>query len=264
MKKNTQQTVPEGDTASEHSSSNMVLIIVALIVAAAIIGGVVYLTGSTGDTMPAGDQGETGDTEDAATLLLGTNSNTGPVARVNGVDVARERYERDVVGLGENAQSQGADLTDPAFQNQIRDQVLTGLINTELIMQAANAAGITVTNEAVEERINEFQTGAGGADAFAAQIAAQGFTDETLRESVRMQLIAEAYFSETVDTSGITVTDEEVTELYDALFGTAEEAPELQEVREQLTADLTLQKEQELILEEIERLRSEANIEELV
>ena len=103
----------------------------------------------------------------------------------------------------------------------------------------------------------------GGQEALQAQLISYNISEETLREDIAEQLTIQAYLDTTVDTSTITVTDEEIQEFYDSLSGT-QQLPELASIRDQIEAELQSQKEQALVVDLLTQLRADAQVETLV
>ncbi|MEZ4642356.1 MAG: SurA N-terminal domain-containing protein [Chloroflexota bacterium] len=87
------------------------------------------------------------------------------------------RYEQAYLDLGD---------TPPV---DYRDVVLNSLIERALIVQAANAQGITVTAEAVDARLVEMRAGADGEANFAAWLEANQYTEEEFRDALAMEII---------------------------------------------------------------------------
>lgn len=196
-------------------------------------------------------------------IVLGEDRGTGPVARVNGTEISQEEYEESVGNIAETARAQGADLTDESVKTEIKTQALEALINTELLVQAAASAGIAASDEAVQTEYDGIVAQFGGQEALQAQLISYNISEETLREDIAEQLTIQAYLDTTVDTSTITVTDEEIQEFYDSLSGT-QQLPELASIRDQIEAELQSQKEQALVVDLLTQLRADAQVETLV
>lgn len=87
------------------------------------------------------------------------------------------RYEQAYAGLGS---------TPPA---DYRALVLNSLIERALIVQAAAAAGIVVTPEAVEARMTEMRAGADSEANFAAWLEANQYSEVEFRDALAMEIV---------------------------------------------------------------------------
>ena len=262
-KTSTQTTsAPETTTATETGTAGggITTFIAAALVVGALVAGYFYLS----NVEPEGPIAEENGEESVVDIVLGTDRETGPVARVNGAEISRKDYENSVASLAENAKAQGIDITDPTIKEQIKEQALTSLVNSSIFIQNATAAGINVPDETVAGEFNTIVDGFGGEEALLAQLAAFNVNQDDLRADIREQLVIEAYIAAYVESADVEVTEEEITAFYDSLSAGGQAVPALDEVRAQIEAELIAQKQQALVTELLEALRSEAEIEILV
>jgi foldase protein PrsA len=116
------------------------------------------------------------------------------VAMVNGVPVSRADFDAQL------AQAETYFVQQPGFDPksevgqqsllQLREQVLGWMIDQVLIQQAAAAAGITVPAAKIDAQVLRIK---GDDEArFEAWLAANGLTEETMREQVRLDLLTSA------------------------------------------------------------------------
>lgn len=105
-------------------------------------------------------------------------------ARVNGEPVFLSTYEKELARY-EQAQSELG--LNPA--GDYRQVVLDALIEQELITQAAEAEGIEVTDEMVEENLAELIEAAGGAENFRAWLAANQWEEAEFRRALRTEML---------------------------------------------------------------------------
>lgn len=191
------------------------------------------------------------------------NFSSDAVASVNGEKIERAAYESNYEGILANATAQGADTSDPAVQDIIKEQTLTGLINNKVLLQGAAESGITISDEEVQSEYDLLETQFGGQEALQEQIDAAGLTDEKLRNNIREQLQINAFLEAEVDLSSITVSETEVTNFL-ATLGSGEGLPPLDQIRPQIEEQIQAQKEQERINAFIETLKGQAEIEILI
>jgi|GEM_PF-299849 len=136
-----------------------------------------------GATRPAGTAGEPAQTLDAAV-----------VAMVNGLEIRREDYERQVTQAQTYfLQQPGFDVKSEAGQEalaRLEQQVLNWMIDQVLIQQAAQEKGVTISDELVDSQLKRMK---GDDEArFADWLSANGLTEETFREQLRMDLVTTA------------------------------------------------------------------------
>jgi len=186
------------------------------------------------------------------------------VAKVNGERITVAMVEKNKQQLTMAAVNQGLDPSTPEVAAEIQAQAVDLLINTELLRQAANAAGITVTAEESATRYNEIVTQLGGEEALTARMAELGITPESLQSDIEGELTIQKYLETAVDTSSITITEEAIVAFYEQVGGGSNpEFPPLEDVREQIEFELRNQQEQQLISDHIGTLKEGAVIEML-
>jgi foldase protein PrsA len=105
------------------------------------------------------------------------------VARVNGEPILLADFQRELARL-ELQQAQPI-LDIAAFQ----DSVLNLMIEQTLIDQAAEQAGITISDADLDNEIQQVMDVSGSADAWQTWLAANGYTADEFRETLRVALI---------------------------------------------------------------------------
>lgn len=186
------------------------------------------------------------------------------LACVNGIAITQEKYDSSYEGYTRSLAAQGIDPNDQQYSTIIREQVIDGLINTTLLLSAAESAGVTLEDGAVE---TEYETIAGqftDQAAMEAQMQALGVTEEEIKADIREQLLIRAYLDTQIPEENVLVSDQEIQTFYDQnTAGLAEEEkPPLADVSAAIEAQLAQQKElaeAELV---IESLKENATIEQ--
>lgn len=92
--------------------------------------------------------------------------------------------------------------------DNVEQIVLDDLIDRMLLAQGARAAGFTVDDATVEERLNTVIEQAGGQASFDAWLTAQGFTPESFRQELKLEIEAGHMRSEIA--AGVPSTAEQV------------------------------------------------------
>lgn len=218
-------------------SKGLLIAIIVAVVAALAIGGYFFYKNGMG-----------GATEEV-------------VATVDGAEITREDYDRSAAQLSNVYASQGIDTSSEEAANTIREQALNTLVNRQLILNAATAAGTNVSDETVETEYQSVVSNMGGEENLSATIAATGVTLDQFRADLETDLVINAYLESKLGAEATTVTDEEVKAAYDtAAASGAEGLPAFEEVSEMIRTQLQSEKQQAAIAAELERLRGEAEI----
>ncbi|HOT93242.1 MAG TPA: peptidylprolyl isomerase [Anaerolineae bacterium] len=113
-------------------------------------------------------------------------------ALVNGQPLLLADYEREVALYAASMAAAGQDVTTPEGQAALaqgRELVLEMLINQLLIEQAANAAGVTVSDEELDATIATLRAET-GEEAFQQWLVDQGMSLEDFRKRLRSDTIA--------------------------------------------------------------------------
>jgi len=123
-------------------------------------------------------------------------------ARVNGQPIRLADYEAELARCQAAAQALSTLIPNPLSQSFGRGgaggegecpaRALQALIDQALILQASQQAGIAVTEAQVEAAVQATRQAAGGDVGLSAWLAANHWTPAMLRETLRLQLLAQA------------------------------------------------------------------------
>jgi FKBP-type peptidyl-prolyl cis-trans isomerase (trigger factor) len=196
--------------------------------------------------------------------FIANNNNAGEVvARVNNEDV--HLNELDAIEL-QMTSSQGVDIAslDESVRAELRSSAIDALINRTLLQQLITQADITTPAEDVDAEFALIMSQFPDESAFDAALAAEGLTEEELRTQIDIEFTTQAYLSQALDFDSLSATDEEILTTYAELTGGAEDAPALEEIRDQIETIVLQQKQQELVTALLEQLRADADIEILI
>lgn len=184
------------------------------------------------------------------------------VATVNGVKISREDFENSKRAMMQSYTAQGGDPMTPDVAAEIEKQAIDSLISTELLTAAAKAGGFTATDTEVQTEYDGILERFGSAEALKAQMDALGMSEADLRSDIQEQIAVSAYVTSTISPYDLALTDEEITGFYDSLAaGGVADLPPLDEIRPQIEAQLTSEKQQAAVQKLIESLRATADIE---
>lgn len=201
-------------------------------------------------------------------LILGAglfayfSSKNGPVvAIVNGEKIYQTDFDKSKALIEQSATIQGADISDEAIQAEIQKQALNTLIENTLILSAAEKAGISYTDEEINSKYNELVAQLGTEEELKSQMEKLGLSEEELQKTLSERITADKYIESVTDIGSISVSDEEINEFLKTVDTTQEGIPPEEELRSQIKEQILSQKERELILNLIKKLREEAEIE---
>ncbi len=146
----------------------------------------------------------------------------GVVAEVNGEPITREQFDAEY-GYVRNyiAKQNGEEYLEQADHNGILNKynvaqnVLNNLEERLAITQDAESLGVEITDQAVEEHLAEFQAQLveeNGDSAYQEYLENNMMDEAFLKESIRLQMLMDAYETEKMKT--ITIEDEELEKYF--------------------------------------------------
>jgi peptidyl-prolyl cis-trans isomerase C len=115
------------------------------------------------------------------------SSGGGAVAVVNGKNISEVDYNKQVKLVQDSMVQQGVDITTQDGKdaiNQMKQDLLSQIIDMELIRQAAAAQGIKVTDADVNARVDQTKKDAGGDAAFQNSLKQAGLTETDYRDLI--------------------------------------------------------------------------------
>lgn len=200
-------------------------------------------------------------------LILGAGSfayitsKNGPVvATVNGEKIYQTDFNKSKALIEQSATLQGADIEDESVRSEIEKQALNTLIENTLILSAAKKAGITFTDEEVKGKYDELITQLGSEEELQKQMTNLGLTEDELQKTLRERIVADKYIESVTDISAIAVSDQEIDEFLKTVNTQQEGVPPMEELRSQVKEQILAQKQRELIINLLKKLREEAEI----
>ena len=259
----TEETKDTKDTTSTQTTTPVGIILMIIILCAAVAGGIYWFTTYGPGTETANDDvAGLFDTGGAGADTAAFAELPDVVAEVNGVAITKETLENIATQISTMYAQQGMNLSDLAIASEVRTQALESVINAEVLSQAAAAAGTSVEAATIEEELASVQAQFPDEATFAAELEAAGITLDELRADVTEQLTVNTYIMNTEEFTAVpAITDEEAREFYDqSVAGATGEVPAFEEVRPQIDAQLTQQKQQEAVSGLVEKLRAEATV----
>lgn len=121
------------------------------------------------------------------TPTLPPTPTTLPLAvRVNGEGILLSDYQAELARL-QQAQTELAQVTTPEEQ---RDRIINNYVDQLLLAQAAAQNGFTLDDATLQARLDKLAADTGGADKLSAWQAANGYTVESFKAALRLEITA--------------------------------------------------------------------------
>lgn len=182
------------------------------------------------------------------------------VARVNGVEITQNDLDAYELKMLADQQIDKSSLDEEAL-GQLKAQALDSLVSQSLLEQAVKKDGTKVSKSDIDKQIETIKGQFENEEAYQSALSTQGTTEDTLRTEIEKDLVTQKYLEKVLDLKSITVSEEEIKELYDKESAVNENLAELSEVSEQIKAFITQQKQQELFATYLQELKADAKIE---
>ena len=191
---------------------------------------------------------------DTNTVLNGDPTDV--IATVNGGEILRAEFDKLL-----NVQK--AVIGEPQDDEQrlaLQNQVLDIIISQTLLLQKANEAGLSITDDEVDAQITQVKAQFPDEDTFLAALTEQDFTQESLAQSIKKDLLIQGYITSQVDLESVEVSEEEIKADYDLAITKQDNLPDLETLSGPIKAQLLQQKQQQLVIGLIDKLKGESDI----
>lgn len=201
-------------------------------------------------------------------ILIGcTPVAQGPVAIVNGVEISRADYDRELEYELASFTQAGYKLSEEELRI-VQESVLERLINNCLLLGAAEAAGITRESVDVEGTLEKIISNYEDEAQFQADLKENGFTLEEFRDLIAEALIIEDLFEAELKLSAVEVSEEVIDALVEEYLATLDEDEDVEQldmeaVRSYFAYALAQEKANAMRMDYIEELREQSEIEYL-
>ena len=141
-------------------------------------------------------------------LTFGTHTigNGNLAARVNGEGITAKQLEASIAKLQLN-NPQIFEKNSGISAAQIRDALLTELINEQLILQDAKSKGVTPSDQQVNQQVEAIKKQYGSQKQFDDVLRKQGYTIESLKTQLKYQLAAQGIAKKLVPDSAVSAKD---------------------------------------------------------
>jgi len=150
----------------------------------------------------------------AAGVAWAQGIHPGIAARVNGVEISNETFQRNYREYLVQNNVNVVTARNPKRMEELRRQTLDLLIEQELAWQAAQKKKIVATDEDTDKAVAEVRASFKAEDGFSRKLANEGYTEQSYREHVRRLLSGRRYLDE-VGAAAAKVSDAEVRQFYE-------------------------------------------------
>lgn len=171
----------------------------------------------------------------------------GSVAVVNGTAISQDDFDREFLGIEEQAASRGEKL-DEAGLAEAKIKILEKLIDGELLYQESRKMGIKVEDSVVDEQYAKFKEQFPNAEDFNKELAKVKLTEASLKSQIRQVMMIQQYIDKEF-VQKITVSEEELKAFYEAYL------------KDKIEKNIKQQKIQNEVGSFIQKLREKAKIE---
>jgi peptidyl-prolyl cis-trans isomerase SurA len=131
------------------------------------------------------------------------------VARVNGKEITTAELEKAYQGRINGAQQ----LPTPEEAQALKFQLITQMINDEILLQMASSSGLTATDAEVETKFADLKS-QGTEEQFQEMLKSQKMTADDIKTEMRKGLTVEKLISKEI-TQRINVSDAEIKDLFE-------------------------------------------------
>lgn len=192
----------------------------------------------------------------------GENENV--VAIVNDQEITKAEFDTTYEQYKLTYAQQGLNI-DEMEEDQVKQielEVVDQLVNSKLLIQAAEENNIEATEEEVKQSLEQIKGQFEKDEEFTAALEANKLTLEQLEKQIADELKVNQYISENI--AEVTVEEEEIQAMYDKYKEQSEEVPSYEEVKAQLEQQIAKQKNDVEVSNLLEKLRDESDIEVLI
>lgn len=242
----------------------IIIVLAAIAIIGAAAGGIFYFTrgsssqaNSLPDLVNVAGSNEAANTPSAPTVLPEV------VARVNGEEIKKADLESSEAQILAGQQVDPATLTDEN-RKQLRLQALDTLVSNALIRQATASSGLTASEEEVKAQLEKVKGQFEDEAKYQEALTAQGMSEQSLLSMITIDLGVQKYLQQTLNLESVTVSEEELKELYDKEAAVVKDMPALEEIHDQYKGFIIQQKQQQKIGEHVKELAGKGQIEVLI
>lgn len=215
-----------------------------------------------GSSSPPASEPATGSSGSTAEALTTPEpSQQGPIAIVNGEEIARTEFDEQLSQVEAGYAQQGVPFPQGEQLAELQQQVVTRLVQQTLVLQESEAQGITATDEEIEAEYQATTSSFPDEATLKQALEAEGLTPDDVKALIADNIKIGKLLDSVIQQAQLAPpTEEELHQLYD-LAVQQQELPPFDEVRAQLEAELTSQRENEVVQAYVQELEASGNVE---
>ena len=186
------------------------------------------------------------------------------VAIVNDQDITKAEFDASYEQFKMTYAQQGMNIDDME-EDQVKlieQQVVDQLVNSQLLLQAAEKSNIEATEAEVQQSLEQIKGQFEKEEDFTAALETNKLTLAQLEKQIADELKVNQYISENV--AEVAVEEEEIKAMYDQYKEQSEEVPSYEEVKAQIEQEIAQQKNDAEVGKLVKKLRDESEIEVLI
>jgi peptidyl-prolyl cis-trans isomerase SurA len=190
-----------------------------------------------------------------------SSDDQGPVATVNGEEITRADFDDQFSQVEASYAQQGVPLPAGPELAQIQQQIVTQLVQQELVLQESETRGMTATDEEIDAQYQAARSSFPDEETFNKALETEGLTQDEMKGLIADNIKITKLLDSVIQQAQLAPpTEEELHQLYD-LASQQQELPPFEEVRPQLEAELKSQRENEVLQAFVQELEAAGNVE---
>jgi peptidyl-prolyl cis-trans isomerase C len=130
----------------------------------------------------------------------------GPVAKVNGNDIARTDFDRQMERTRSRFQRAGRQIA-PALEARLKENLIRKMVEEELIAQKAKTEGVTVSADELTTKVTEHKGRFGSDKAFQSFLERTNQSESDVKEDLEKNLLRDKLFQKLLSASEPTEDD---------------------------------------------------------
>jgi peptidyl-prolyl cis-trans isomerase C len=138
--------------------------------------------------------------------VVSTPAAGGAVAKVNGQDIGRAEFDRQMERTRSRFQRAGRQIA-PALETRLKENLIRKMVEEELIAQKAKAEGVSVTAEELAAKVTEHKSRFGSDKAFESFLQRTNQTEADVKDDLEKNLLRDKLFAKLLAASEPTDAD---------------------------------------------------------
>ncbi len=136
---------------------------------------------------------------------------TGPVAKVNAVEITRAQYDEQVGELQKRFAMFGGNIPEAQLA-RFKQKIIERMVDDELVKQEIDKANLTVTDEEVNKEFDTYKSRTpGGPENFEKFLERSGMSVDNIKDDIKRRLALKKYLNKD---GALTIGDAEMQEYY--------------------------------------------------